>query len=159
MNITKKIGLLTILMISVAGFTQSASGQSVKDTSYIGRQVDSEDGYENEDKMIRKMTKKLGLSTDQQEKLKALKTQESPDFREKRNSMKAAHEKLEEAMKGSATEDEIRAQYSELEKLQSEFARARLEKVLAIRAILTPDQRQKFKGMGHGEFRKKHRRK
>lgn len=156
-----KIALFSFITVLAVGLADTALGQTVKDTSFLNRNPNGDnESYQGfrEDKMLRKMTKRLGLSADQQEKLKLLKSSDTPDFHEKRKAMKDAHDKLEEAMKGNATEDEVRGQFADLEKLQSDFARARLEKVLAIRAILTPEQRMKFKGMGHGEFHKKRRR-
>ena len=48
------------------------------------------------------------------------------------------------------TDDEVRVKFANLEKLQAEFAKARFDKILAIRAILTPEQKEKLKGMGMG---------
>ncbi|OFZ28292.1 MAG: hypothetical protein A2622_04105 [Bdellovibrionales bacterium RIFCSPHIGHO2_01_FULL_40_29] len=103
-----------------------------------------------EGKFIEHMTKKMDLTPEQQEKIKALPGDDSDAMKAKRESMRAAQEDLEQAMKGAASDDEVRVKFANLEKLQAEFAKARFDKILAIRAILTPEQKEKLKGMGMG---------
>lgn len=108
-------------------------------------------------KHLERMTQELGLSVEQQTKIKAL--HQGEQIKAQREVMRNAHDELEQAMKSAATDEEIRAKYSNLEKAQAEFSKLRFEKVLAIRAILTPEQRLNFKGMAKdGEF-KRHKRK
>lgn len=101
-----------------------------------------------EGKHLERMTKELGLSTEQQEKVKALQDKDGQQIKNQRQLMHAAHKDLEQTLKSPATDEEIRAKFSQLEKAQAEFSKLRFEKVLAIRAILTPEQRLNFKGMG-----------
>ena len=109
------------------------------------------------EKFLDHITQQLNLTPEQQEKIKAMSGGESEQMSRKHEVMRTAHDELEQAMKSSASDEEIRAKFTELEKIQSEFAKARLERVLAIRAVLTPEQRTKFKGMGHGEFKRRGR--
>lgn len=107
-------------------------------------------------KHLEKLTKELGLTSEQQEKIKALHNHEQ--IKSQREVMRKAHEELEQAMKSPATDEEVRIKYTNLERAQSEFSKLRFEKVLAIRAILTPEQRMNFKGMAKdGEFKQRKR--
>lgn len=97
---------------------------------------------------LEKLTKELGLTTEQQEQVKAVQDKDGAQIKKQREIMRTARKELEQAIKSSATDEEIRGKFSQLEKAQSEFSKLRFEKVLAIRAILTPEQRLIFKGMG-----------
>ena len=103
------------------------------------------------------MIEELNLPAEQKEKAKKIHGDHS-DVKEKRQAMKKLHDDLETAMKGAATDDEVRAKFAALQKAQDEFAKARFEKIVALRAILTPEQRSKLKnprgkhkGGGHGD--------
>lgn len=99
-----------------------------------------------------KMAAELNLTAEQKEKMKQVHQTNHEAMRAKRKAMKEARESLQTSLQGTATDAELKKKFEDLEKLQSEFAKARFEKVLAMRAVLTPEQRQKFKGM-----RKEHR--
>ncbi len=94
--------------------------------------------------MQAKMAADLKLTKEQQEKMKALNEKSHPAMKEKRQAMKAAREDLHTTLKGSASDDEAKKKFEVLNKAQDDFARARFEHVLAVRAILTPEQRAKF---------------
>lgn len=96
--------------------------------------------------MAERLTAELNLTAEQKDKLKVIQEEYQKNLPSKKEAMGAAHEELNKLLQSGATDDEIRKKFQELQLKQSEFAQARFEKVLAIRAILTPEQRQKFKG-------------
>lgn len=95
---------------------------------------------------LRAMMSELNLTPEQTEKAKKIHKDGREGVKGKREAMKKAHEELEVAIKGKATDEEVRAKFATLQKAQDELATARFEKVLAFRAILTPEQRAKMKG-------------
>ncbi|NUM88947.1 MAG: Spy/CpxP family protein refolding chaperone [Bdellovibrionales bacterium] len=108
-----------------------------------------------------RMAEELGLSQEQKDKMKEMREKSREQHQARRDSMQTAREELEKALQSDATEKQLRAKFESLEKLQREFARERFEHVLAVRAILTPEQRTKFRGMmgggDRGGWRKEHR--
>ncbi|MES2965616.1 MAG: Spy/CpxP family protein refolding chaperone [Bdellovibrionota bacterium] len=90
------------------------------------------------------MMKDLNLTDEQKEKAKKIHGDHS-DVKAKRDAMKKAHDDLETAIKGTASADEVRAKFAALQKVQDEFEKARFDKIVAIREILTPEQRSKMK--------------
>jgi len=63
-----------------------------------------------------------------------------------RDALKEAREKLRKDLESDKSEAALKASFSEVQKLQSEMASERFSNVLKMRAILTPDQRKKFRG-------------
>lgn len=124
---------------------------------FIGVTMPAAAGSEREAKFIERMTKELSLTAEQQAKLKEIKSQASGEVREKKRAMKVAHEELEKALKSSADDQSVRTKFNNLNKLQDEYANARFEKILLIRSILTPEQRQKFDGLEHHGDKKNHK--
>jgi len=94
-----------------------------------------------------KAIEQLDLSADQKKKLKEIHAGTKGTLKPKRDAMKAAHEELKTAMQGTASDDELRKKFDVFKGARDEFMKARFEKVLAVRSILTPEQRLKFKGL------------
>jgi Spy/CpxP family protein refolding chaperone len=91
-----------------------------------------------------KMADELKFTAEQREKLKKIQDEFHKTLPEKRKAMEAAREELQKALRGSGTADEVRKKFDELERRQTDFARSRFEKILSVRALLSPEQREKF---------------
>lgn len=94
---------------------------------------------------IKRIQGELNLSTEQSKKLEELKSLAKFGIKEKKAAMEQCMQELESLISGSATEAEVRAKFNQLQKLEDSFAKARLDKILAVREILTPEQRKKIK--------------
>lgn len=105
-----------------------------------------EKGERGRGKVWAEAMKELNLTSEQQAKMKELNQKKHDELGSKRNAMKQAREDLHNALKGTAPDADVRQKFESLQKLQDEFARARFEHVLAVRAVLTPEQREKFHG-------------
>jgi Spy/CpxP family protein refolding chaperone len=135
---------ILISAIIVAGFKAEAKEQ--------GREKDRSEFF------YQKTVKELALTKEQQEKFRAMHDAGKGELKAKRKEMKAAHEEVEKALQGSASDDEVKAKFTVLQQKQDEFAKARLAKVLSVRALLTPEQRAKMKLMPMHHEKKKWRR-
>jgi len=106
---------------------------------------------------MERLVKELNLTKAQKEQFKKIMKDHKSGIQAKRDQVRAAHEKLRTAMQSDTAEAQLRKLHSEVIKLHGEMASTRFEKMLAIRKILTPDQRKKFKahfGMGRGKWGK-----
>ncbi len=104
--------------------------------------VDAErsDGLNNRD-----ILKKVNLTQEQKEKLKSLKEVDDGKIVLLR-SKKLDHKlKLEQALGGTASKDDLRKLHRQLKEIDAEYDRARFEQILNIRELLTVEQRAKFK--------------
>lgn len=88
--------------------------------------------------------KELNLTNEQKEKLKNLRKESKDDRKEDFQKMRAESEAFRKKMASNAADDELRKDFAEQQKKRSEFAKQRFEHMLKVRAILTPEQRQKF---------------
>jgi Spy/CpxP family protein refolding chaperone len=95
----------------------------------------------------------LGLTGAQKLKLTEIQAQFKDDLEQKRDAMKAARLDIEKALQGAGPATEIRKKFENLQTAQREFSQKRFEKVLAIRGLLTGEQRQKFQGLRHWRHR------
>ncbi len=91
-----------------------------------------------------RMADELKFTVEQRDKLKKIQDDFHKTLPEKRKAMEAAREELQKALRGSGSADEVRKKFEELERRQADFARSRFEKILSVRALLTPEQREKF---------------
>ncbi|MCO5144206.1 MAG: Spy/CpxP family protein refolding chaperone [Oligoflexia bacterium] len=97
-----------------------------------------------------KMMSELNLTSEQKDKMKEIRSKNKDAIKAQREEMKSAREALEEAMKGNASDGDIRSKFEKVQAVQQKLAKDRFENVLAIRAILTPEQRAKFRDIGIG---------
>lgn len=104
--------------------------------------------------------RRLGLDKDQQARIKEIRQQSRDEVKTKKASLKEAREKLKTAMKSNASDQELETLFEQTLTLQQEMSRLRFKKMISVRAVLTPEQREKFnalrevwgkKGHGHHE--------
>ncbi|MBM0742926.1 Spy/CpxP family protein refolding chaperone [Phormidium sp. CLA17] len=87
----------------------------------------------------------LNLSKEQIQKIQAIRRQYQDRLTQQRQSVKQAQQELKELMaSGDAPAEEIRQKFSRVQTLQQTLAGTRMESMLAIRNVLTAEQRQKL---------------
>ncbi len=95
----------------------------------------------------------LNLSEAQREKIKALHESNRPQFEKDREAMHQAKTRFDEAMDGDGSPDEIRKRFHALQKARDAMMSFGFEQALAVREILTPEQRKKFQEVRRDKFR------
>lgn len=88
----------------------------------------------------------LGLSEEQTKQIRALRKDSRKSQRQKRRQIRAMKKELRQMMRTEASDAELRKKFDEIEKLKLERSKNRFEQTLAIRKILTEEQRKKFRG-------------
>lgn len=94
---------------------------------------------------IKKIKADLNLTEEQKTKLKSMHKVSKETLKTQRDDLDKAQADIEAALKSDTSDEKIREKFVELQKLQSAFAKSRLEIILHIRSVLTPEQRAKFK--------------
>lgn len=102
----------------------------------------------------------LNLSPDQVQRIQAIRNQYKDSLNQKRQAMHQAQQALRSLMAGNASADEVRTKYAEVKALRQELADTQFESMLAMREVLTVEQRQKFAAQmqqRRGEFKNRMR--
>jgi periplasmic protein CpxP/Spy len=90
------------------------------------------------------LAKELNLSGDQIQKLQYLRKNAQGKTKERRQTLQIAKQELNQLIQGNASTDRVRQKRQQVQSLQREIADANFEQTLAIREILTPEQRVKL---------------
>jgi periplasmic protein CpxP/Spy len=86
----------------------------------------------------------LNLSVDQKRKLQAARQDFQPRIREGRLKVRTAQVELDEMLAGNASDTALKEKFRQVSQLRQEVQQLQFESVLAMRQVLTPDQRQQF---------------
>jgi Spy/CpxP family protein refolding chaperone len=106
-----------------------------------GRQNRNESG----DMPSGRMLKQLNLSTEQLQKIKAIRDRDLAQIRELAQQSRQANKELRDLLAGSESSDVISAKHTQVLNLQQELRKQHFERMLAMREILTPEQRSQLK--------------
>lgn len=90
------------------------------------------------------LVKELNLSPDQIQRLQQLRKTSQGKTKERRQALRTARQELDRLLQGNASSDQIRQKRQQVQSLQREVADSNFENTLAIREILTPEQRVKW---------------
>ncbi|MEY2979272.1 MAG: Spy/CpxP family protein refolding chaperone [Prochlorotrichaceae cyanobacterium] len=84
----------------------------------------------------------LNLSADQLQQIQAIREQYKSQMEANRTDVQTSREDLRQLMAGTASDNELRQKHNELQNLMQQGGDLRFESMLAIRGVLTPEQRQ-----------------
>lgn len=102
---------------------------------------------------LKKVLEELNLTDEQKTKIKEVREGHGKAMKQSRASLKEARQAMEEAVKSDASKGDLLKKFESLQELRNKMGKARFEMILAVREILTSEQRQKFgstfkEGMG-----------
>lgn len=90
------------------------------------------------------LVKELNLSPDQIRRLQQLRTASKGKNQERRQALRTAKQELSTLLQGNASSEQIRQKRQQVQSLQQDVSDSNFENTLAIREILTPEQRVKL---------------
>jgi periplasmic protein CpxP/Spy len=93
---------------------------------------------------LNNLSKELNLSREQIQKLQQLRKNAQGKNKERRQTLQTAKQELNQLIQGNASTDQVRQKRQQVQSLQREIADTNFENTLAIREILTPEQRVKL---------------
>ncbi|MEI6065147.1 MAG: Spy/CpxP family protein refolding chaperone [Pseudanabaena sp. ELA748] len=99
---------------------------------------------DNADMPSGRMLKQLNLSPEQLQKLKAVRDRDQVRMRELVEQSRQAGKELRDLLAGTESSDVIRAKHNQVLNLQQELRKQHFERMLAMREILTPQQRKQL---------------
>jgi periplasmic protein CpxP/Spy len=93
---------------------------------------------------LNNLAKELNLSREQIQKLQQLRKNAQGKTKQRRQTLQIAKQELNQLIQGNASTDQVRQKRQQVQSLQREIADTNFEQTLAIREILTPEQRVKL---------------
>jgi Spy/CpxP family protein refolding chaperone len=99
-----------------------------------------------------RVLKQLNLSPEQLQKLKTIRDRQVPQIRDLAQQSRQANKELRDLLAGTESSDVIRSKHTQVLNLQQELRKQHFERMLAMREILTPQQRSQL-----NEIMQKHR--
>lgn len=99
-----------------------------------------QDGMQGEFKLM----EQLDLTTDQKQKLKAIYYQNKDRLLQRKQAVRQVTKELRDLMVGTASADEVRTKYQQVEAVRQQLEAESFECMLATRDVLTPTQRSQF---------------
>lgn len=121
------------------------SPENKPDPEILAQSPNRPDRAESGDMPSGKMLKQLNLSTEQLQKLKAIRDRDLARIQEMTRQSRQANTELRDLLGGSESIDVIRAKHNQVLNLQQELRKQHFERMLAMREILTPQQRSQLK--------------
>lgn len=98
----------------------------------------------NSDMPSGRVLQQLNLSTEQLQKLKAIRDRDQTPMRELAKQSRQANKELRDLLAGTESSDVIRTKHTQVLNLQQELQKQHFETMLAMREILTPQQRSQL---------------
>ncbi|MDG2991384.1 Spy/CpxP family protein refolding chaperone [Candidatus Synechococcus calcipolaris G9] len=86
----------------------------------------------------------LNLTPEQTQQMQAVRQQYQGQMEQTHNQLQTARNQMKELMNSGASESQIQAKFREVQELQNRMANLRFESMMAVRSILTPEQRQQL---------------
>jgi periplasmic protein CpxP/Spy len=137
-----RLRLLTLLSILLSIATTISPAQAISIAQNNPRSTDSE--FKIPAGGMGNLVKELNLSPAQIQRLQQLRKNSQGKTKERRQALRTARQELNQLLQGNASSDQIRQKRQQVQTLQREVADTNFENTLAIREILTPEQRAKW---------------
>ncbi len=88
--------------------------------------------------------KDLNLSTDQLQKIQAIRSQYKDKISQNRRTLRQSQQELRNLIGSEASTDQVREKYTQVKAIKQQLADAQFESMLATREVLNPAQRRQF---------------
>ncbi|BAY88985.1 MULTISPECIES: Spy/CpxP family protein refolding chaperone [unclassified Tolypothrix] len=137
----RRLSLITAIIIALSGASAFAQARG----SFFGENLAQ--NSTNLSKPRRPQSgwlQELNLTSAQVQQMKQIRSQSQSQIKPKRQAVQQAQQELRNLLAGTASKQQVLTKYNQLKVLKQQLADAQFENTLAIREILTVEQRQKF---------------
>ncbi len=86
----------------------------------------------------------LNLTSEQQQEIQTIRERYEPEMQANHEEIRQSMERMREMMTGSTSDRDLRNQHNQILRARQQIGEMQFEQMLAIRNILTPEQRQQF---------------
>lgn len=149
----QRISLASVLLLALGGAV-APSDRNLVFSQSLAQNPEQPRGHQQE-KM--QLLEELDLTSEQQQRLQTIRLQYHNEISQHQQELGQSTQDLGELMTGTASVDQIRTQHQQVQAISQQLEELRFESLLAMREVLTPQQRQRFASMmqqRRDEFRK-----
>ena len=86
----------------------------------------------------------LNLTPEQTQQIQTIESRYEDQMAQRKQAVRQAKQELVDLMAGTASESQVRQKYRQVEALKQQVADIRFDSMLAMREVLTPEQRRQF---------------
>lgn len=136
----------TLSLLAIAGLTLPILGglSASQLKAQVGDGLGGGDGPRGD--RAERLIENLDLTDDQAAQLRAIREGNREEMQALHENLRNEREAMHDLMAGIASEAELRAQHDAVQSLHREVADQRFENMLAVRNLLTPEQRTEIAG-------------
>jgi Spy/CpxP family protein refolding chaperone len=147
------IGILTIAAVTALAVPLVLHPQFIAQQSSPSEALDPSTHGDNAaprgNRRRGEILQRLNLTQDQFKQLSVVRAQYQPLIRDRALTTRTTQAELRQLLSSAAPESEVKAKYQQLQQQRQDLQQIRFESVLAMRQILTLEQRQAFEaGLG-----------
>lgn len=135
-----RVSVVSVLMLSLGGFVALASPNPL----FTQTVAQNPEAPKLGDRSRVKWMDQLNLTQEQKQKLERIQTRYKKEITQRQQAVRQANKELREMMIGNIPAEKIRSQHKQVQFLRQQVEDSRLESMLAIRELLTQEQRSKL---------------
>lgn len=132
------VAIAPILVSTTGSFALAESQPAIPE---ITAQRPALDGERGRFSKVLRWLQEIDLSTEQSERIKAIREQSRQNMESRYQQMQEAKEQMRSLMAGNASREQLQQQHRQLQTLRQELGNQGFETMLDIREVLTPQQR------------------
>ena len=135
-----RVSFLTVLILSLGNVVSLASPNPLFPQTLAQNSQGSNRVQRGQVKWINQ----LNLTQEQKQKLQAIQSRYKNEIFQRQQAVRQANKELREMMVSNASVDQIRRQHTQVQQLRQQLEETRLNSILAMRDVLTSEQRSKL---------------
>jgi len=135
----RRVSIMSVFLLGLGGVVALANPHP-----WTPQIAQSFEGKKLHHRHKQKLSQQLDFTQEQQQQLRAIHQQYKGEIRQQLREVRQAKQELSKLMAGTAPVREVRLKYGEVEDLQQQLGELRFESTLAMREVMTTEQRSRF---------------
>ena len=135
----RRVSVLAVLMLSLGSTVAFADPNSLLPQA-IAQNTEEQRRPNRKAQLIQE----LNLTPEQTQQIQAIQNQYQDQISQRRQAVRQARQELLALLAGTASESQVRQKYRQVETLKQQVSDLRFDSTLAMREVLTPEQRRQF---------------
>lgn len=141
----RRVPLIALLLLSLGGSVALADPNL--QTGYESLVAQNQPNQPRRNRDRDGWMDKLNLSAEQRQQIQSIRDRNKDQFQQRQQALRQQMQELRDLMAGNGSTDQIRQKHQQIQSARQELDNLRFENMLAIRDVLTVDQRRQMAEM------------